>query len=154
MPIPVSVTGWNNDAGAQAGAEELTTAGPFARLAQAAPAADTAAPAQPQAAQAAAPAVDPDTQPLLEVKGLSFWYSGLGARGRSLGRQPFARLPDARRRADGRPQPGVGPIIDDISFGLPRGACCLLLGSNGAGALTATQCGVACAAWAAARRRI
>jgi CCR4-NOT complex subunit CAF16 len=30
----------------------------------------------------------------------------------------------------------VPPVLDDVSFSLPRGACCLLLGSNGAGKTT------------------
>jgi ABC-type multidrug transport system fused ATPase/permease subunit len=38
--------------------------------------------------------------------------------------------------ADGRPVPGVPPLISGMSFALPAGSRCLLLGANGAGKTT------------------
>ena len=38
--------------------------------------------------------------------------------------------------ADGRPLPGVAPVVQHMTIALPRGARCLLLGSNGAGKTT------------------
>lgn len=38
--------------------------------------------------------------------------------------------------ADGRPIPGVPPVVQHMSIRIPRGARCLLLGSNGAGKTT------------------
>ncbi len=37
---------------------------------------------------------------------------------------------------DGRPIPGIPPLIRDLSFSLPPGSTCLLLGANGAGKTT------------------
>ena len=38
--------------------------------------------------------------------------------------------------ADGRPIPGVPPVVQGMTIALPRGARCLLIGSNGAGKTT------------------
>lgn len=38
--------------------------------------------------------------------------------------------------ADGRPIPGVPPVVQNMSISIPIGARCLLLGSNGAGKTT------------------
>ena len=38
--------------------------------------------------------------------------------------------------ADGRPLPGLAPVVQNMTVALPRGARCLLLGSNGAGKTT------------------
>lgn len=38
--------------------------------------------------------------------------------------------------ADGRPIPGVPPLLRDLTFSLPPGSTCLLLGANGAGKTT------------------
>ncbi|KAG2431847.1 hypothetical protein HXX76_009340 [Chlamydomonas incerta] len=50
----------------------------------------------------------------IEVRGLSFAYPGL----------------------DGRPIPGIPPLLRDLTFSLPPGSTCLLLGANGAGKTT------------------
>jgi len=38
--------------------------------------------------------------------------------------------------ADGRPLPGVPPVVQDMSVSLPPGSRCLLVGPNGAGKTT------------------
>lgn len=38
--------------------------------------------------------------------------------------------------ADGRPIPGIPPVVQGMTVALPRGARCLLIGSNGAGKTT------------------
>ncbi|KAK9909943.1 hypothetical protein WJX75_009834 [Coccomyxa subellipsoidea] len=55
-----------------------------------------------------------DSSPVLETCDLDFSY------------------PDI----DGRPIPGVPPVVQHMSIRIPRGARCLLLGSNGAGKTT------------------
>ncbi|KXZ50598.1 hypothetical protein GPECTOR_15g281 [Gonium pectorale] len=90
-------------------------------------AANAAAEAAAKAAQAIQeqqrPAVSPAEQPVastsstpaaLEVRHLNFAYPGL----------------------DGRPIPGVPPLLRDLCFTLPAGSTCLLLGANGAGKTT------------------
>jgi CCR4-NOT complex subunit CAF16 len=46
------------------------------------------------------------------------------------------RLTRLRCCADGCPLPGAPVVLNDVTFSVPRGACCLLLGSNGAGKTT------------------
>ena len=43
---------------------------------------------------------------------------------------PFSRL------ADGRPIPGIPPVVQGMTLALPRGSRCLLIGGNGAGKTT------------------
>ncbi|BDA42554.1 ABC transporter I family member 20 [Coccomyxa sp. Obi] len=57
---------------------------------------------------------DLESSPVLETSDLDFSY------------------PDI----DGRPIPGVPPVVQHMSIRIPRGARCLLLGSNGAGKTT------------------
>ncbi len=128
MPIPVSATGFANAAGAQVqAAEELATAGPFARLSSAGAGAAAAPQAAPQAAHDAAAA--PPTA-AVEVRELTFAFCGL----------------------DGRPLDGVPPVVRDASFSLAPTDRVLLLGASSRRAAEAC-CTPGCRANAHTRRR-
>lgn len=110
MPIPVSATGFASAAGAQEAQQaELATSGPFARLA-ATPAAEPCAAVPQAAASASAPSA------AVEVRNLSFWYSGL----------------------DGKPLDDCPPVVSEASFSVAPRDRVLLLGS----CLLAARCGV------------
>ncbi|KAG1674932.1 hypothetical protein FOA52_014725 [Chlamydomonas sp. UWO 241] len=121
MPVPVSVT-QPSGAGLQAHVNlAAETSGPWAKFAGGA-AAPATAPATAPVASDAVPAprsspeamsVDAD-EPSLVVDHLEFTYPGL----------------------DGRPIPGIPPLIRDMVFSLKPGSRCLLLGANGAGKTT------------------
>mmetsp|Transcript_4595 Transcript_4595/g.5309 ORF Transcript_4595/g.5309 Transcript_4595/m.5309 type:complete len:375 (-) Transcript_4595:431-1555(-) len=122
MPVPVSVTGYTNKAGAQSTQSlatncELVSEGPFARVAQAQAQATEQPKAQvnnaPAAPAAPTPAA-PEEQPLVEINGLNFTYPGV----------------------DGQPLEGIDPVIVDMKMKLYPGECCILLGANGAGKTT------------------
>ena len=124
MPVPVSVTHPHDPAkslGSRNGNNSvLESEGPFARLAR--------MKAEPQAAQPVTPmAVDEPPQApqrmaeegfcgenLVEVNGLDFAYPGM----------------------DGRPIPGLPPVVKNMNLKLAPGTCCLLVGPNGAGKTT------------------
>jgi hypothetical protein len=121
--------------------------------------------AQPQRAEQAQPssssakelpAAAISSEPAVATYNLTFQYPDLGE---LLGRHRVAVLPvlagpagprRARPRAegrpltpltpplaaDGRPLPGVPPVVKDTTISLPRGATCLLVGPNGAGKTT------------------
>ncbi len=42
----------------------------------------------------------------------------------------------ASAAADGRPVPGMPPVVQDMDISLPQGSTCLLIGPNGAGKTT------------------
>ncbi|XP_075265157.1 uncharacterized protein LOC142357394 [Convolutriloba macropyga] len=128
MPVPVSVTHPRDPAkslGSRNGENKIMeTSGPFARLAQA-----SNSPVQEQAAAPAvvAPVSDTDVpmtsaapqtlwdlESVVEVNSLDFAYPGL----------------------DGRPIPGLPPVVKNMNLKLPPGSCCLLVGPNGAGKTT------------------
>ncbi|GLC46075.1 hypothetical protein PLESTM_001822700 [Pleodorina starrii] len=125
MPVPVSITNPNGKGLAAASPSQLPTDGPFARLkAQAAQASAAAGKTEPSAVQepqrgpsdAADQPVPSTSAPAgsIEVRHLNFAYPGL----------------------DGRPIPGIPPMLRDLSFSLAPGSTCLLLGANGAGKTT------------------
>jgi ABC-type multidrug transport system fused ATPase/permease subunit len=162
MPVPVAVT---NPYGAGLQAATLCsveTAGPFARLKAAQveppkpqePIASTPKPDAPEAPMAEAPALGEFS---LVVEDLQFSYPGLGEESSAAcmplvllwtGSTPkcpckslhvFSHshfLPSPCPLADGRPVPGVPPLIRNLSFALKPGSRCLLLGANGAGKTT------------------
>lgn len=104
MPIPVSVTGWAGPQ-QQRGAAELETSGPFARAASAAPSQPldaAAAGARAAVEHAEAGRAGGEQPPVLDVRGLSFWHTGLD--GKTIG----------------------APVLTDVAFSLPAGARCLL----------------------------
>lgn len=135
----------------------LDTAGPFARQQRHAPPEQRAAGQGPsnatvcsgQAAGREAQAPQPQAcsadcgDAVLQTNDLSFSYPGIGARVHFPGYQLHAwrkrgcgpaRTPSYAhpRAADGRPLPGVPPVVRNMSIQLPRGARCLLIGPNGA----------------------
>lgn len=61
---------------------------------------------------------------------------GVCARGWGAGRREARRPPGTLARPDGRPLPGVAPVVTDLNLALPRGSRTLLLGANGAGKTT------------------
>lgn len=128
MPVPVSITNPGGLGLAAYQLQELPTVGPFARKAQAGEGArtgdaststqgDAAQPSPEVSASGRAPAngVNDDLDsPAVLVSHLDFSYPGL----------------------DGRPIPGLPPVVRDMSMSLPRGSLCLLVGPNGAGKTT------------------
>jgi CCR4-NOT complex subunit CAF16 len=130
MPVPVSVTHPKGAGIKAASAAVLPSEGPFERLKRQAEAAAAAAgggaaaaPAAPaDAASAAAtttatvanPSAPATTPQAIEVDNLEFSYPGL----------------------DGRPVPGLPPLISGMRLALPPGSRTLLLGANGAGKTT------------------
>ncbi|KAG2487694.1 hypothetical protein HYH03_013693 [Edaphochlamys debaryana] len=125
MPVPVAVTNPNGKGLAAAAPDQLPTSGDlFAKL-KAQSQAALAAKQEPEkdvAQRPASSAMDteapstsaPAVAAAVEVRGLNFAYPGL----------------------DGRPIPGIPPLIRDLAFSLPAGSTCLLLGANGAGKTT------------------
>lgn len=122
MPVPVAVT--HPVAVGLAGVvmQELPSEGPFARLQQSfghqradvgnnVPSSSAPETSSQQEEDVAPQAGQP---PSILVEGLSFSYPGL----------------------DGRPVPGQPPLITNMTFTLPPGSRCLLLGANGAGKTT------------------
>lgn len=120
MPVPVSVTHPKGAGIKAASAAVLPSEGPFERLKRQAAEAEAAAgtSAETAAPSAAAPpataTADPTSTPAIEVRDLDFSYPGL----------------------DGRPIPGLPPLIQGMRLSLPSGSRTLLLGANGAGKTT------------------
>lgn len=118
MPIPVSVTGFVTKPGGFANESaqiniEHVAAGTLKPAEEVtAPKAAAAAPAA--AAPVAAAVVPSGDAPLVEVNHLDFCYPAL----------------------DGRPIPGIPPMITDMVMKMYPGQCGLLLGANGAGKTT------------------
>lgn len=117
MPVPLSVTNPHGKGLVAAQQAELPTAGPFARLAQAADVnpATRQATAQPAAQQQQQQAGgDGGSGPAVATNSLTFCYTDI----------------------NGFPLPGKPPVVQDMTIELPRGATCLLIGPNGAGKTT------------------
>lgn len=76
--------------------------------------APSSAPSTATEAAAAAPSAADSSEFALETHDLTFSYPGL----------------------DGRPIPGIDPVVRNMSLQLPRGSLCLLVGPNGAGKTT------------------
>eukprot|EP00240_Pyramimonas_obovata_P004448 CAMPEP_0118925704 /NCGR_PEP_ID=MMETSP1169-20130426/3548_1 /TAXON_ID=36882 /ORGANISM="Pyramimonas obovata, Strain CCMP722" /LENGTH=366 /DNA_ID=CAMNT_0006867077 /DNA_START=139 /DNA_END=1236 /DNA_ORIENTATION=+ len=120
MPIPVSVTGFTRKAGAlshESGAVNMehVPAGKLNLFDEPVLLPKAAAPAP--AATAPAPEADVPTAkdlPLVKTDHLNFCYPAL----------------------DGRPIPGIPPMITDMCMEMYPGQCGLLLGANGAGKTT------------------
>lgn len=143
MPVPIAVT---NPGGVGLKAHTLATLetqGPFARLAanmepsvnitaSTSSAADVASDHTVATAQS-------KSEDSVVVNSLEFSYPGLGTK------DPWQFMPhhssvklvahsdSVPMRSDGRPVPGLPPLIQDMSFSLKPGSRCLLLGGNGAG---------------------
>ena len=128
MPVPVAETNPNR-AGIHTHVNNVVESeGPFARMArlrqeQEAQAATATATAPATATATTATATTTTTmtkntttneEPSLVVNHLTFCYPGL----------------------DGKPLPGVPPVVKDMSLTLPRSSLCLLVGPNGAGKTT------------------
>ena len=111
----------------------------------------SAAPLDVPNASAEAPGADRNSA-VLQTVNLTFSYPGIGAGpavfvpGTSLDSQSHILQPCYEHScpgnpllvvmrqsvlADGRPLPGVPPVVKDMSIELPRGARCLLIGPNG-----------------------
>lgn len=123
MPVPVHDTHPTRAGIEKSITHEMTTAGPFARLAAAPPAAsggaadEAAGEASSAAAPRASPAPTPSRAPdevTLVCRGLQFAYP----------------------RYDGLPDPNAKPLFSSFDLELKRGSLCLLLGANGAGKTT------------------
>lgn len=115
MPVPVSVTGWSEPDSTTGVAEELQTAGPFARLSASASTASPSTATAPAATAAAATApASSNNAAVLDVRHLTFQYCGL----------------------DGQPLQTCAPVIRDASLSLAPSARVLLLGENGCGKST------------------
>lgn len=124
MPVPVAVTHTKGVGLEAASTTELATAGPFARAAAARDSAGDAPPAEiplSPASEAAAPPQTSATQdraasdlPAIGTNGLDFSYPGI----------------------DGRPLPGIAPVVRDMSVSIKPGTRTLLIGPNGAGKTT------------------
>lgn len=120
MPIPVSVTGFANKAGAQSEVAHSTNIEhvlPGSQRLGATPVDVAAVSTQPKVlAETPAMAVDvlQTEQPIVDVDNLTFTYPS----------------------TDGRPIPGMPPLITGMNLQLNPGECSLLLGANGAGKTT------------------
>ncbi|GIL48668.1 hypothetical protein Vafri_5136 [Volvox africanus] len=125
MPVPVSVTNPNGKGLTAAMPSQLPTEGPFARLKRQAEEAATKAELSIKQETYRNPSdtiehLVPSTSAVatapgsIEVHHLNFAYPGL----------------------DGRPVPGIPPLLRDLSFAIAPGSTCLLLGANGAGKTT------------------
>jgi len=116
MPIPVSVTGFVTKPGGQSHVSGSTNIDNVA-AGTLTPAPEVqvpkSSPALPPAAVASSKATEEPSKPL-SVDHLNFCYPAL----------------------DGRPMPGVPPMITDMSMTMEPGQCGLLLGANGAGKTT------------------
>lgn len=119
MPIPVSVTGFTNKAGSHSevaastniesvlpGSQNLNTRGDVAAV-------STQPKVLAQTPNMSAEVLN-STEPIIHVNGLYFTYPS----------------------TDGRPIPGMPPLISDMQLKLHPGECSLLLGANGAGKTT------------------
>lgn len=110
-----------------------------------------AAPADVPITSAGAPGADRNSA-VLQTVNLTFSYPGIGAGPavsvhitildlqshilqpcfkHSCPRNPLLVVLRQSVLADGRPLPGVPPVVKDMSIELPRGARCLLIGPNG-----------------------
>jgi CCR4-NOT complex subunit CAF16 len=127
MPVPVAVTHPKGAGIKAASAEVLPSEGPFERLKreaeearQRAAAAEEAPGAAPTTTTVAPTTTTPNdlssdpNVPAIAVHDLEFSYPGL----------------------DGRPIPGLPPLISGMGLSLPKGSRALLLGANGAGKTT------------------
>ncbi|KAL6764419.1 P-loop containing nucleoside triphosphate hydrolase protein [Haematococcus lacustris] len=129
MPVPVAVTNPTGKGLTAALVQSVESEGPFARMARLAAEAKangtSAAAVQPQngglahvnghsANQEPTAPEEAVLDSVIAVNDLTFSYPGL----------------------DGRPVPGIPPLITGLTFALPRGSRCLLLGANGAGKTT------------------
>lgn len=125
MPVPVSVTHPSDPARSLVSRNGLNTVldseGPFARLAQNTSESRKASEPEPQNSQTIGDSVETTKvsatwrgEHLVEVIGLDFSYPGL----------------------DGRPIPGMPPVVKNMNIKLAPGSCCLLVGPNGAGKTT------------------